>query len=475
VIARLLPVIVGAIVACRYDLPETPAVDIQTADRDLHDDVREPDAPRPPKKGWVKRLGGAGDEVVSAIALGKDGDIYVGGGFEMTASFGGANLTSAGKEDVVLARYGPEGEHLWSKRLGGSGVEHLRALALDGSGNIITTGTFEGAADFGGGSLVSAGDRDIFIAKYAPSGKYMWSKRFGGSLPDEGHGVAVDASGNIHAVGCFESTVSLGGQELTSVGGDDVFVAKFDGSGKHLWSRSFGSKKTDNAGDVAVDSKGAVVITGAMYGEVDFGGGTLWGLGQTDIFVAKLTAAGKHEWSKLYGSPEMDDGQAVAVDGADNVILAASFQLTADIGGKKLTSAGKRDVLLAMLTPAGGLVWSKRIGGTGDDAPWDVAAGAGTVVLAGDFDGQVDFGGGRLTSSGESDMFIASYSAAGKHRWSEGAGGSWLDWTAGVAVDKKGNVAAVGAFRGAMDLAGERLTSAGGYDAFLHGRPLTDQ
>jgi hypothetical protein len=470
---RRLAAAVALLVACRYDLPDSPAVDLQTADLPSVDLKEPPDGPAPPE-GWVRRFGGEGDEIVNDIAVGKDGDIFVGGEFEKTASFGGADLSSAGEEDIVLARYGPEGEHRWSKRLGGGGVEYLRSLALDGSDNIIITGNLEGTADLGGGPLTSAGDRDIYIAKYDPSGKHLWSKRFGGSLPDEGHGVAVDGSGNILVTGSFYKTVSLGGQELTSVGHDDIFVAKYSGSGKHLWSKRFGTNNLDHGAEVAVDSKGEVLITGSVYGNVDFGGGTLWGLGQTDIFVVKLKATGEHIWSKLFGGSEMDDGEAVAVDGSDSVILAASFQLTIDVGGKKLTSAGKRDMLLAKLTPEGGYLWSKRLGGAGYDSAYDVAAGGGAVVLSGSFDGNADLGGGGLVSAGKSDLFLACYNASGAHRWSEGAGGSWLDWVGGVSVHGD-SVAAIGTFLGAMELAGWQLTSAGGYDTVLYRRPLAAQ
>jgi hypothetical protein len=56
--------------------------------------------------------------------------------------------------------------HLWSQRFGGTGDDSGRVVAVDGTGNVLVTGTFTGTVNFGGGDLTSAGGYDIFVAKY---------------------------------------------------------------------------------------------------------------------------------------------------------------------------------------------------------------------------------------------------------------------------------------------------------------------
>jgi len=99
---------------------------------------------------------------------------------------------------------------------------------VDGSGNIVMAGAFQGTASFGGAPLTSAGQRDILVAKYSSAGTHLWSKSFGSAADDIAYGVAVDASGNAFVTGYFQGTVDfssgLGGGTLTSAGVVDVFL-----------------------------------------------------------------------------------------------------------------------------------------------------------------------------------------------------------------------------------------------------------
>ena len=55
-------------------------------------------------------------------------------------------------------------------------------------------------------------------------------------------------------------------------------------------------------------------------------------------------------------------------------------------------------------------LWSKRFGDAGTQAANAIAADAsGNVIVAGRFEGTVDFGGGALTSAGLSDIFIVKF------------------------------------------------------------------
>ena len=119
---------------------------------------------------------------------------------------------------------------------------------------------------------------------------------------DIGNGVAVDGSGNVLVTGIFSGTVNFGGGNLVSAGDFDIFVAKYNASGVHQWSRRFGSAERSTSGtDVAVDGSGNVFVTGYFSGTVDFGGGNLVSAGRSDIFLAKYNANGVHQWSKRFG------------------------------------------------------------------------------------------------------------------------------------------------------------------------------
>jgi hypothetical protein len=84
------------------------------------------------------------------------------------------------------------------------------AVAVDGSGDVLVTGQFTGSVDFGTGRLTTAGGNDVFVARYSAAGAPLWARRFGGLITDVGSGVAVDGSGNVLVTGYFAGTVDFG-------------------------------------------------------------------------------------------------------------------------------------------------------------------------------------------------------------------------------------------------------------------------
>jgi hypothetical protein len=119
------------------------------------------------------------------------------------------------------------GQHLWSKRFGDATLQAGVSAALDGIGNALVTGYFNGAVDFGGGPLASAGGGDFFVAKLDPAGQPLWSKRYGDASYQYWIGrVAADSFGNVLLTGSFEGSVDFGGLPLQNAGGCDLFVVK---------------------------------------------------------------------------------------------------------------------------------------------------------------------------------------------------------------------------------------------------------
>jgi hypothetical protein len=191
--------------------------------------------------------------------------------------------------------------HGWSQPFGDGSSQLASSVVVDGSGNSYVVGYFTGSVDFGGGVLTSAGSNDIFIAKFDAGGNHIWSQRFGDTNNDVGNSVALDPLGNVIVAGWFAGTVDFGGGVLTSAGSDDIFIAKFDAAGNPIWSQNFGDASLDRGDDVAVDKLGNIVMAGHFQGSVDFGGGVLTSSGSTDIFVAAFDAGGTHLWSQRFG------------------------------------------------------------------------------------------------------------------------------------------------------------------------------
>src|SRR5438067_2170654 len=296
-----------------------------------------------------------------------------------------------------------------------------------------------------------------------------WARAFGGGFNDVGNGVAVDAGGNAVIIGTAAGTVNFGGGPITA-NGYTIVVAKFSPAGGHLWSRGFGDSFSNSGNAVAVDPSGNIAVTGAFSGPADFGGGTLFSSG-VDVFLAKLSPAGGHVWSRHFGAVlAVHAGNGVACDGSGNVLVTGSFENSIDLGGGWTRSFAHKEMFVAKYSPAGAYLWSKLAGGFYDDAGKAVAVDPiGKVIVTGTFQAAVNFGTGSLISAGRSDIFVARYSADGVPLATQRFGGADSDAGNGVAVDRSGRPVVTGSYRLGVDFGGTVLGGAGMDDIFLAG------
>jgi len=424
------------------------------------------DGKAPPCKGallWAKRFGGSGAEHGQAIASDGANNVLVTGYFYGAVDFGGGLLGSAGQSDAFVVKLSADGSHVWSRQFGGSGSEVGTGVAVDGAGNVIVTGRLGGTVDFGGGPLTS-GQNGLYIVKLDANGSHVWSKGFGDIVI--GNSVAVDGAGNVVVAGHFHGTVDFGGGLLTSGGDQDIFVAKFDATGAHVWSRRAGDSAGQYATSVAVDDVGNVIVTGRFSGTIDFGGAPF--AGGDDIFVVKLDSAGNHVWSKGFGDANTQNGNGVAVDPNGNVIIAGEFSGTADFGGGPLVSAGGTDIFVSKLDASGGHLWSERFGDANDQTAAGVATDpGGNVLVTGGIAGEADFGGGPLASAGAADLFVVKLDASGGYLWGKRVGDATDQLGQSIAADVMGNVLVTGTMYGSADFGAGPLASAGSADIFV--------
>jgi len=349
------------------------------------------------------------------------------------------------------------GEHQWSKRFGDVDQQFGHAIAVDSAGAVFVTGHYFGTMDFGTGVLWAGGTSGAFLAKLDATGEAEWARSFGTSST-LGHDVAVSGSGDVVLTGTFSGSVDFGGAVLD---GDyeSFFVAKLDSAGNHLWSLTPGDEVEPFAHAVAIEDNGNVVIGGSLRGTLNFGGGPLDSVSNYDVFVAKLDAFGSHLWSKRFGDDDKSQFlYQLAVDGSGNVLVLGSFAGTLDLGGVPLQAgASGFDTFLAKLDDAGNHLWSRRLDG---GPTYHLAVDAsGAVILAGTFVDPVDFGGGPLSSAGGSDIFVARLDPSGGHVWSERFGDSKAQGVTNVTIAAQGRLVLVGSFGGTLDFGGGALAA----------------
>ena len=360
-----------------------------------------------------------------------------------------------------------DGGFVWSKTFGAALDESGMRVAFDGAGNLVLAAQGKSTIDFGGGPLIAAGGTDLFLARFAPDGKHLWSKRFGDAANqfNDGFALAVDAAGEIALAGDFEGTIDFGGGPMVAKNVGDPFLARFTSDGGHVWSKAFKTGSYAYPQAVAFDPAGHILLGGYFFVSLDLGGGVMNSAGMVDAFIGKFDADGVHQWSQRFGDANGQYVLGLVTDAASNVYAGGGFQGTLNLGNGPLVSAGNADVFLARFEANGNPVWSKRFGDAQNQVLRDLAIdGKGRLSFGGEMQGSTDFGGGPI--GGNSRGFIAQFDGAGKHLWSHAASDGQAQ-VKGVAVDGLGSVLLTGEFSGASDFGGGALVSEGSSDLFL--------
>lgn len=456
---------------------------------------------------WSRRIGGLDEDKAQSIAIDKDNNLYITGTFQGIVDFdpgnGIAKLTSnANSKDIFIAKYNSNGEYQWAHAIGGDSYDETYDLALDSEANLYITGTFSSPSiDFdpsANDALVThKGAYDLFIAKYNTNGAYQWAHAIGSNQMEHGYGVATDAQNNVYVTGYFGGTdvdfdPSNQTALLSSQGGEDVFVVKYDSDGCYLWAFGIGGGSSDNAHDIAVDKQGFLYLVGEFRSSsIDFDPSSetnnLNSSGNRTLFLARYNQQGQYQWAGgiEHAGTVRSIGNCLDIDDHGNVYITGRFENTADFdfgsGTRNLSSQSVYpDTFFAKYSTDGMYQWAHRIGGSLDDRgnAIRVRAGSGDIYLVGLFEGgAIDFDPNAATqnfsSDGARDIFIAKYNTEGAYTPQKliSTGGNLEDYGRGIVLDAQENVYISGRFEGTVDFdpspAKFELTSQGMADVFI--------
>ncbi|WP_437727001.1 hypothetical protein [Sorangium sp. So ce861] len=422
---------------------------------------------------WSKGFTSATEIFVKSVAVDpKTQDIVLTGDLRRTLDFGGGPLASTGSADIMLAKFGPDGTHQWSKRFGDASSQSGNGVVIDASGAIYLAGTVSGAIDLGNGPIMAAGDSDALLAKFDPEGNLMWAKLFGDAEMQRATSIALTSAGQVVVGGSYNGAIDLGGGALMATMDTDGWVARFDASGFHSKSLRFGGTGFEEVVGVAVDSKGNILLTGTFDGTIDFGvAGTFTSAGDDDVFHAKLTPSGSPIWARRWGDAASQDALDIAVTPSDEVVVSGRLvgAIELDDGTKIEAPPMATNTYLAKLTVDGAPAWSKLLGGAMSSSDWHLSIGVanGSVVAAGWFSDRVDFGGGPLVAKTEPSPFIAKLDLDGKHLVSRTYDTAMPAGVLAIGVMPTGDPILTGLSLSPIDLGGGPLQPTGEMEAVL--------
>jgi beta-propeller repeat-containing protein/HYR domain-containing protein len=278
-------------------------------------------------------------------------------GFPTTAGAFQSNHVRTANEDSLdgfVTKLNAAGSGLvYSSYLAGNGFDTACAIAVNSNGEAYVTGqtlstdfhalnAFQAGYGGTGQSTTNGAGGDAFITKVNSSGGgLVYSSYLGGSRPEIGYAIAVDAAGDAYLAGSVSSSdfpATAGAFKTAKPGSsNDGFVTKVSSTGVKIYATYLGG---DNQGDeargIAIDSAGNAYVTGfadsfnfPLVNPINTGHG-----GGVDAFVTKLNPAGSSliYSTRLGGTPGIfggggsDFGNAIAVDSAGSAYIAGYTQ-----------------------------------------------------------------------------------------------------------------------------------------------------
>jgi hypothetical protein len=427
-------------------------------------------------------LGGDQSEIAKAIAVDRQGNVWITGSSASTIALPAQNAPFQekpnGQKDVFLAKLTPDAAGrltlaYWTQ-LGGAGDDEAQAIALDNAGFVYLAGSTASAdfprrgatlqTDFGGGT-------DAFVAMIRPADsglEALWYSQFyGGSETDAATSVAVDSAGAIYFAGYTTGgKLTLAAAPATQAagqGGYEGFMVKVlpASSTPLAFATYFGGGSTDVITAITAGAAGEVYLAGYTASDNfpitdDAFQKQKWS--GVDAFLVKLDLKRPGLDSLVYGTfvggEDLDVAQAIKLDDAGGLWLAGytfsrNFPVSPD--AYRTVAAGGADVFLtrfdlSKLASANAIAYSTYLGGAGTDVLYGMTlASGGRVALAG-YTFSSDFpqaGGAPVTVSGPK-AFVSLLDPAkpgdGALAYSALFGGALIDAATGVAADATGRL-----------------------------------
>ena len=284
-------------------------------------------------------LGGSGSDIAYDVAVDSTGNSYLVGDTTSPAfPANGYQKSYRGSQDAFVTKISSDGSRLvYGTFLGGSGMDHGSAIAVNGSGEAIATGsTF--STDFPVANAYqpsSAGGQDAFVTRLSSDGtSLIFSTYWGGSggsasYPEAGQGIALDGQGNVYVTGMTSSPnfPMIQPQQASLNGWVDGFVSKFSAAGWPVYSTYFGGSGVDVSNAIAVDAGGNAYVAGYTYSTdlpvVNAQQPSVAAAGDVDAFAGILNASGTaFTYLSYLGGTGGDTATAIGLDPAGSMYLA---------------------------------------------------------------------------------------------------------------------------------------------------------
>lgn len=278
-----------------------------------------------------------------------------------------------------------------------------------------------------------------------------WANQLSGDAIKSATKAAVSSRGVNYGFGQYNGTLSSQNNSITSSGtNSDLFLVKFNRAGSFQLLQSIGGPEVETPGSMVIDNIENPYLCFSFKGTIALGTNNLTALGTSeDVLVTRMNFFGAYLWSRKIGGPGEDKAKAIGIDGNGNVYVALNFNRYLLNGTDTLKSRGDFDIAIAKYNPIGTLIWIKSFGGiTRDNVNEMVVDAAGNIVVTGFSTGRAFYDSTySLPGFGFQDAFVARYNTNGELIWVKRWGGPMGDEAFTIAQSRDGHLYVGGTFQ----------------------------
>ncbi len=398
---------------------------------------------------WGTTLGGSENDIYNAVVAAPDGGIIA--VFQTNSKDGtvsGLAKDGANVPYAMVMKYDANGKLKWQKVVTSNGALNLKAVDVDGSGNIAIAG-FTNATDLG---FKNYGDYDAIVYKLNSSGDVQWVKNFGGTMTDGFNSLSFAPDGGIVAAGICASNDGNAASLKLEKGKSAGLIVKYDANGNLVFAQKVGSTGDSfNAVDVAPDN--------TIYAVGPFSSGAAAKkYGRADAVTVRLSATGNVAWAQSYGGSKIENFSGIVATNDGCVIAGRSS--SSDNSLQSLGNQGDYDAILVKYASDGKQAWDTAFRGPNADSFSSVQQlSDGSFVACGySASGTRDLK--TVGNKGGKDATIVTFSNSGQITSVQGYGGTNDDEFVDICVLNSGEFVACGSTLSTNgDLVGARAQS----------------
>ncbi len=244
---------------------------------------------------WGKSIGTPLSDNGGGIAVDRQGNVFISGNTGGNLMLENDTLWNVNfASTYFLIKYDNVGEELWAKAAFSDGVYYGGDIEIDTNGNVYQTSYTidDNIINFGSINLNNYYYNKAYLAKYSPNGQLLFAKKISTyTFYDALNSIKLNPIDNtIYLCGSYNYLATFGTDTLHSYGHDDILLLKMNEQGNIIWCTHAGGSLADGAIGMAVAPNGDLVLTGyTSSSNCNFGNIQVSAQNGWDIFVARLS------------------------------------------------------------------------------------------------------------------------------------------------------------------------------------------